>query len=152
MTLVVHSSHFDVGAEELFEFHRDARNLGRISPPVPRFELLSEPGLSEAGDEQSFRLSIGPFGTEWNARITQLLPGRLLEDTQVSGPFLRWRHQHRVSVEGHGSRLTDVVSFRALPTPAGEFLEFFLVRPGIKLMFLWRHRKTRSALASAGLR
>ena len=152
MTLVLHSSHFDVSAGELFEFHRDARNLGLISPPVPRFELLSEPDLSEEGDEQLFRLSVGPFGTNWKARITRLAPGRLIEDTQESGPFLRWRHQHRVSGEGAGSRLTDVVAFRALPTPIGEFVESLLVRPGIKLMFLWRHRKTRAAFAATAKR
>ena len=149
MTLVIHSSHFDASSDDLFEFHRDARNLTRISPPIPRFELLSEPGRSEAGNEQTFRLSIGPFGSTWNAKITRLAPGRLLEDTQTSGPFLRWRHQHRVSQDEAGSRLTDVVAFRALPTPAGEFVEYFLVRPGIKLMFVWRHWKTRAALATA---
>jgi len=148
MTLVVYSSRFDVPAAKLYSFHLDASNLGAISPPLPRFELQTEPKQSELGDEQRFRLSIGPLGTKWNARITQLRPVSLIEDTQQAGPFLRWRHQHRISADGFASRLTDVVSFRLLPTRGGEILEYFLVRPGIVAMFAWRHWKTRSALAA----
>lgn len=146
MTLVVHRSTFNVTAEELYAFHQDVRNLAAISPPLPRFELLSQPGDTAVGDLQVFRLSIGPFGVRWTAKVTRLVPGRLLEDTQESGPFLRWRHQHRVAPDGNGSRLTDVVAFRAIPTPLGEFVEYFAVRPGIKAMFMWRHWKTRGLL------
>ncbi len=152
MTLVVHSSHFEVSAAELFAFHQDVRNLGRISPPVPRFELLSEAMPSEVGQLQSFRLSVGPVGATWLALVTRVEPNRLIEDTQLAGPFLAWRHQHRMAPEGAGSRLTDAVSLRAIPTPVGEFLEFLFLRPGIKLMFIWRHRKTRLALAASDSR
>ena len=152
MTLVVHSSRFTVSATELFAFHRDVRNLSTISPPIPRFELLSDPKLTEVGDEQSFRLSVGPFEATWEALVTKVETDRLIEDTQLSGPFLSWRHQHRMAEDGAGSRLTDAVSFRAIPTPAGEFLEYVFVRPGIKLMFRWRHRKTRAAFAAARCR
>lgn len=146
VTLVIYSSPFAASAEDLFAFHLDASHLAAISPPIPRFELQTAPKLSELGDEQCFRLSIGPFGTTWRARITQVRRPDLIEDTQESGPFLRWRHQHRMAREGSGSRLTDVVAFRLLPTPAGEFLEYVLVRPGILAMFAWRHWKTRAAL------
>lgn len=146
MTLVRYSTHFDVPPRSLFDFHLDVANLAGISPPLPHFELLSEPRTTEFGDEQVFRLSIGPFGTTWHARVSKLEQGRVLEDVQTSGPFIRWRHQHRVAEDGDGSRLTDVVAFRALPTPVGEFVEYFLIRPGIYGMFVWRHRKTRALL------
>jgi ligand-binding SRPBCC domain-containing protein len=146
MTLVTYSSHFDVEPEALFAFHLDVTNLAAISPPVPRLELLSDPQPSQVGDEQVFRLSIGPFSTSWHARITKIEADRLIEDVQTLGPFQRWRHQHRVSADRGGSRLTDVVAFRAIPTPVGEFVEYFVVRPGIYAMFAWRHWKTRAAL------
>lgn len=148
MTLIVKSSRFDVSPEDLFAFHMDAENLARISPPWPPFLMVSNPKATELGDVQVFRLGQGPFAQLWQARITRLVPGRLLEDTQESGPFKRWRHQHRVAADGTGSRLTDVVAFRLLPTPAGEFLEYWLVRPAILAMFAWRHRRTRQRLAA----
>lgn len=148
MTLVVYSSAFSVPADDLFAFHLDAANLARISPPFPPFQLLDAPNPPSEGDLQVFRLGFGKAGVTWHARISRIQPGKMLEDTQESGPFRRWRHQHRVRAENGGSRLTDVVSFRLIPTPVGEFLEFLLIRPGILTMFAWRHRRTRALLAS----
>jgi ligand-binding SRPBCC domain-containing protein len=147
MTLVLKSSRFDVSAETLFAFHLDAENLARISPPWPPIAMVSSPKPTAVGDVQVFRVGPWPVSQTWQARITRLVPGRLLEDTQESGPFVRWRHQHRVAREGPGSRLTDVVSFRLLPTPAGAFIEYYLVRPAFIAMFAWRHRRTRRLLA-----
>ncbi len=146
MTLVIKSSRFDASPEELFAFHLDPGNLARISPPWPPFVMVTPPKQTEAGDVQVFRIGRGPLARTWRARITRIEPGRLLEDTQESGPFRRWRHQHRVERDGAGSRLTDVVAFRLLPTPVGAFLEFWLVRPALLAMFAWRHRRTRALL------
>lgn len=146
MTRVSFSTHFDVPAEELFAFHMNAENLAKISPPVPPFKMLSEPKVSAEGDEQVFRLGYGKLGVNWHARLTRVEPPALIEDTQERGPFLRWRHQHRVAPDGNGSRLTDVVSFRAIPTVVGEALEYVLVRPGLWAMFFWRHRRTKQLL------
>lgn len=146
MTLVVKSSRFDASADELFAFHMNAENLARISPPWPPFGMVSSTKATELGDVQVFRVGPWPVAQTWQARITRLVPGRLIEDTQESGPFLRWRHQHRIVQEGDGSRLTDVVAFRLMPTPVGALLEFYLVRPAILAMFAWRHRRTRQLL------
>lgn len=147
MTVVRWSSHLDTTPEALFAFHADVQNLARISPPFPPFTLVSPPTPTREGDLQVFRLGWRALGIEWRARITRVEEGRLIEDTQERGPFLRWRHQHRFLPEGSGARLTDVVSFRLLPTAAGEFLEWLLVRPAIATMFAYRHRVTRRALS-----
>jgi ligand-binding SRPBCC domain-containing protein len=149
MTLVVWTSHFDVAAERLFAFHQDARNLPRITPPPLSFELLIPPAASQEGDVQLFRMGLGPFKSNWRARITRVVVPRLIEDTQEAGLFRSWRHQHRVAPEPGGSRLTDVVSFRLLPTPAGEFIDYFAVRPALLAMFAYRHWRTRALLSSA---
>ena len=144
MTIVSHSSHFDVSVDDLYDFHSDVGNLSRISPSG--FELLSEPGPTAVGDLQRFQITIGNRKVLWEARITRLVPGRLLEDMQETGPFRQWRHQHQFYADGEGSRLKDVVSFRLIPTPLGEFLEFFIVRPFIVQMLRGRHRATGGAL------
>lgn len=146
MTLIQHSSHFDCTPEALFAFHLDAKNLGRLSMPGQRFRLLSEEKTTEVGDLQILELGSGPVTMEWLAEILRCEPPHVLEDIQVRGPFRKWRHQHRVTEEAGGARLTDTVSFRFLPTIAGEFVEYWTVRPLMKAMFLWRHRKTRELL------
>jgi ligand-binding SRPBCC domain-containing protein len=146
MTLVTWSSHFAVPAERLFAFHRDARNLPRISPPLLCFQLVTPPAVSAPGDSQVFRMGLGPFQSNWKARITHVIEPRLVEDVQERGLFRSWRHQHRVATDGDGSRLTDVVTFRLFPGPAGEILDYFTVRPALIAMFAWRHWRTRALL------
>ena len=155
MTTIVHESHFDVSPQALFEFHLDAANLAAISPPLPRFTMQSEPKETAPDDLQEFRLSVGPLGADWKARITKLQPqpgpisaARFLEDVQESGPFAEWRHQHQVFADGEAAILKDVVCLRLFPTPLGPLLDKLLVAPGVKLMFVYRHWKTRRLLAS----
>lgn len=155
MTTIVHESRFEVTPSALFEFHLDASNLAAISPPLPRFTMQSEPKETQPGDLQEFRLSVGPLGADWRARITKLQaqPGatagaRFLEDVQESGPFREWRHQHQVFPDGEGAVLRDVVRLRLFPTPLGALLDTLLVAPGVKLMFIYRHWKTHRLLAS----
>ncbi len=151
MTRIRHSSVFPCSAEALFDFHRNAENLGRLSLPGQTFRMLSEAKATEMGDLQRFEIGLGPLTTQWLAEVTMFDPPRLLEDVQLSGPFRRWRHQHQVATEGDGSRLTDVVAFRLIPTFPGEFLEYLLVRPVVLAMFAWRHRKTRQLLAELAI-
>ncbi len=146
MTLVVYSSWIPASADDLFEIHMDAANLAAISPPFPPFRLLTAPKRAEAGDLQVMRLGFGRLSVEWHARVSRIVPGRLLEDVQERGPFRKWRHQHRCIAEGSGSRLTDAVSFRLLPTVVGEFVEYWTVRPLLVGMFAYRHRRTRALL------
>lgn len=148
MTKVVYRSRLNATPEELFEFHMDTGNLAAISPPWPPFRVMSKPKRAEPGDLQVFQLGAGPFTRVWEARVTRVVPGRLLEDIQESGPFRSWRHQHQFLPNGEGAVLADVVEFRMLPTVAGEFVEFFLVRPFILGMFAWRHRRTKKLLAA----
>lgn len=146
MTLVVYRSFMPATPETLFELHMDAANLPLISPPFPPVTLLSQPKRAEVGDLQLIRMGFSRFGLTWHARITRVVVGKLLEDIQERGPFRRWRHQHRVASSPGGSVLSDVVSFRLIPTPAGEFLEYFLVRPLILAMFRVRHSRSRGIL------
>ena len=150
MTVVRWSSRFDCGPEELFAFHMDAANLDRISPPIPPMRLVSPPDETRPGAVQEFRIGWGPLGTTWVARVTRVVDGRLLEDMQERGPFRRWRHQHRIGGTPGAATLPDVVSFRFIPTPVGEFAEWLLVRPLIVGMFAFRHGRTRRLVGRSG--
>jgi ligand-binding SRPBCC domain-containing protein len=149
MTAVRFRSRLSVSPEQLFDFHADVQNLRRISPPLPPFRLVAGGGRpTREGDLQVFRLGWDRLGVTWEASITRVVPGRLIEDTQLRGPFPRWRHQHRFIPAAGGAVLEDAVAFRLLPTPVGEFVEWLLVRPTLLAMFWWRHRRTRNLLGT----
>ncbi len=129
--------------EALFAFHQDPDNLLRISPPLPRVRIGRANKPAREGDLQLLSLSAGPWSVSWEARITRVMEPALIVDEQEGGPFRCWRHRHRFSQDGDQSRLTDEISFRLWPTIAGEFAEYWLVRPALVGMLWWRHRQTR---------
>ena len=146
MTTVRYASEVPTSAYRLFEFHVDARNLPAITPAFPPFSLLTPPKRSEAGDRQRFRIGWERLGSTWEADVVRVVEGRLVEDVQVRGPFRRWRHRHEFADLGSNSALLrDTVSLRLIPTAAGKFAEYFLVRPLVVALFRYRHRKTRQA-------
>jgi ligand-binding SRPBCC domain-containing protein len=146
VTLLDYASDMPCTQEEHFELHANVANLVRISPPFPPVSVVSPVKRSEPGDLQLIRCGWSRLGSTWRARVTQVVPDRLVEDVIEAGVFRKWRHQHRFSATPGGSRLTDAVSFRLLPTPLGEFLEYLAVRPLLLAMFALRHRKTRNVL------
>jgi ligand-binding SRPBCC domain-containing protein len=154
MTRVSHTSRFPVNAERLFNFHMDAANLARISPPFPSFAFEGDvPGRTFAGQEQRFVLSIGPLRRTWVAKVTavQSTPGPrsgalFIEDRQDEGPFRAWRHQHQVFADGGDATLRDVIEFSFFPGGAGALLDRAFVWPGLKAMLAYRHWRTRRLL------
>lgn len=148
MTTVRYQSVLSTSAEKLFEFHVNAENLPRITPPFPPFALLTPAGRSHPGDLQDLRLGWNRLGLTWRARMTRVEDGRLVEDVQDSGPFRCWVHRHEFRDVAPGQALLrDSVRFRFFPTPLGEFLEYFTVRPLVIGLFRYRHQKTRTALS-----
>jgi ligand-binding SRPBCC domain-containing protein len=146
VTLIVYRSKFDVPARQLFAFHTDVTNLPRISPPLPRFRLLTQPKPVQAGDVQVIRMSVGPVVATLRARAVRVVDGKLIEDVQQRGPFRAWRHQHRIREIAPGRcELTDAVAFRFFPTRLGHALDRLLV-PGLMATFAWRHWRTRRLL------
>lgn len=153
MTLVVYRSHVAVSRQELFDFHAHVSNLARISPPFPRVRIEEPQEPTREGDLQRIVMEAGPLRRNWDARVSRVVPGSLIEDVQERGPFRRWRHQHRFEEAGPGRAvLTDAISFAVLPSPVGAFVEYVLVRPAVWLMLAWRHRKTRTFLEGPGRR
>jgi ligand-binding SRPBCC domain-containing protein len=146
MTIARYSSRCSATPASLFAFHCDVANLPRISPPIPKVAIRNAASPTREGDLQHFTLGIGSLRIPWEARIARLVDGQLIEDIQERGPFRSWRHQHRIAPEGDGSKLTDTISFRLLPTIAGEFVEFWTVRPALIAMLAWRHRRTRQLI------
>lgn len=143
------SSIIRTSQQALFAFHRDAANLPRISPPLPRVRVIAASTPLCEGDLQRIELRFGVVHVPWAARITKLAEPTLIEDVQASGPFRRWRHRHRVAAHPQGAMLTDEIVFRLIPTPFGEFTEYWLVRPALLAMLWWRHRQTRRLLEAA---
>lgn len=130
-----------VGVDEAWAFFSDARNLSRITPPSLGFHLLSElPAEMYAGMIIPYR--VRPlFGVPiiWITEITHVDKPRLFVDEQRFGPYRFWHHQHHFrKVEG-GTEIRDVVH-HAPPSPAGRWVERWVVGPRLREIFGYRRR------------
>lgn len=128
--------------ERVFAFHERPDALQKLIPPGQPVTVVSHTGGIEKGARVVLRLGFGPFSIDWIALHTAYEKNRFFEDTQVSGPFRSWKHQHRFASEGEGARLTDHVDFELYGGHATEVLFGGLVKAQLDKMFAYRHSVT----------
>lgn len=136
--------------ERLFAFHELPDAFERLVPPFETVKIIQRADISEIGSRTILESTIfGPIKVKWVAEHTQYDPPRMFEDTQVSGPFKSWRHQHIVDSHPDGAILRDDVEYE----PPGGFLGRLAaptaVIPRLEKMFAYRHEVTRNWCESA---
>ena len=146
----VRRSAIAASAEELFRWHESPDALARLTPPWEPVEVVGASGIRD-GDVVTLRIGVGPFHLRWVSRISDVVPGRQFRDVQVSGPFARWQHTHRMEPSGPlASILDDEVEY-ALPLGAlGRLVAGAFVRRKLDRLFDYRHRVTAEAFAAGG--
>ncbi len=135
-----------VSAEELFAWHARPGAFERLVPPWAPVRLQSFEGIRE-GDRAVIRLGPSPVSLRWVAEHYDVVDGRQFCDRQVSGPFARWTHEHRMEpVSDTESRLIDEIEY-ALPAGAlGRQIGEWFAEPELRRQFAYRHRVTRRDL------
>jgi len=132
--------------ENVFAFHERPDALQRLTPPGQPVTLVSHTGGIKTGARVVLRLGFGPLSIGWVALHTGYEQNRFFEDTQVSGPFRSWKHQHCFVEEGPGTRLTDRIEFELFGGRAAEVLFGRLIRAQLEKMFAYRHKVTEAAV------
>lgn len=123
---------------EVFEFFSDARNLGRVTPPWLRFEIVSgheltmRPGLQI---DYSIRLWVLPM--RWRSEITAWEPPHRFVDEQRRGPYRVWHHEHRFGAEGDTTWVEDQVLYSAV---GGSIVNKLFLEPQLGAIFRYRQR------------
>ncbi len=98
-----------------------------------------------AGDRMVLRMWMGPVPVRWVALIEESGPDGFV-DTQIEGPFRRWRHRHRFKALAGGR--TEVVDEIEAELGGGllDRLVAAAMWVGLPLLFAYRGWKTRRLL------
>jgi hypothetical protein len=142
----VAQSRIDAPAEEVFRWHAQPDALERLSPPWEPVEILQRASGIRDGDRGALRVRMGPFKIRWFFVHRDYIEGRQFRDVQISGPFRRWEHTHKMDPQGpRACLLTDRICY-ALPLGmVGNFLAGWFVQRKLARLFKYRHRVTADA-------
>jgi ligand-binding SRPBCC domain-containing protein len=123
----------------VFGFHEREDALALLSPPFPSVRVISRTGGIQAGARVELRVGF----LRWVALHTAYSKDRLFVDEQIEGPFAQWVHRHEFEEAGDGTRLTDRVEYQLPGGSLTNALFGWVVKPGLRQMFNYRHRVTR---------
>lgn len=120
----------DASIDKVFAFFSDAENLERITPAELGFHILTPtPFEIKQGALIDYKLTLHGFPIKWRTEITRWEPPHMFEDTQLSGPYKQWIHQHRFTeIEPGKTLMEDEVRYRLPLEPLGDIANFLIER------------------------
>jgi len=127
--------------EEAWDFLGTISNLERMTPKHMRFKLLSDPLKKiEMGSVLAYSIRPLPFlKMIWVSEISAYEPLKRFCDTQLSGPYASWIHEHRIEGEDNGPcTLIDEVFFELPFGVLGSLAYALYVKSALLKAFSYR--------------
>jgi ligand-binding SRPBCC domain-containing protein len=131
--------------DEVWAFFSDAANLGAITPPWLRFEIVEAPAQLELGSLLRYRLRLLGVPLGWRTEITTWRPPIGFTDVQLSGPYPLWEHAHRFSPAPGGTEVYDNVRYRVPGGPLAPLVNL-VVSAWLERIFDYRAKRLRELL------
>jgi uncharacterized protein (TIGR01777 family) len=128
---------------EVFTFYSRAENLEEITPPWLNFriEKTSTPTIREK-TLIDYKLKIHGVPVRWRTLIEMWRPEEQFVDTQIKGPYAKWRHTHRFEEVPGGTLIHDDVQYRIPGGVLGKALLSHWIRSDVEKIFSYRKKKT----------
>ena len=127
------------------EFHQDTRSLKGLTPP-PIYVSFNEIQPLAENSVADFTMWLGPLPVRWVAMHSNVKPLNGFTDTQLSGPFEQWVHQH--AFQSLGPNRTEIIdTVEAQPSNHvfwGLVSRFMWLN--LPFLFAYRAWRTRKAL------
>ena len=136
--------HIPAPAAEVFAWHARPGAFERLTPPWESVEIIERSGGIENGGRVVLRMGLGPFSRQWIAEHCDYEAGVQFRDVQISGPFARWEHTHRMEADGRaGCILEDRIAYALPGGRLGGLLGGVWTRRKLARLFAYRHEVTR---------
>ena len=139
-----HKTRVEAPIEEVFRFLSKPQNLGVMTPRAMRFTILSElPHEFSPGLRIEYELHLGPVPLRWRTRIEEWKPPGLFADSQESGPYHCWWHEHHFQPDGNRTLMEDGVYYAPPLGFAGTVANVLFVAPALRRIFWYRRQVLR---------
>lgn len=145
MPRFIHRTRIEAPAGDVFDWHKRPGAFERLLPPWESVEVIERTGGIKDGDRVTVLSRVGPMSTRWVVEHRDYVEGVQFRDVQITGPFRRWEHTHRVVPDGaEACTLEDDISYELPFGLAGRLLGGGLVKAKLRRMFEYRHAVTRA--------
>jgi len=137
--LLRHATRVDAPIEQVFAFFSKPQNLGVMTPADMRFQIKGAmPQELAQGTRIEYTLRAGPLPIHWRTHIETWQPPRLFIDSQESGPYRCWWHEHHLHPDGNATLMEDRVYFAPPFGKLGALASHALVMPALRRIFRFR--------------
>jgi uncharacterized protein len=134
-----HRVELDHPVEEVFTWHTRPGAFERLSPPWEDVRVREREGGIQVGGRVVLALKKGPAELTWEVEHTAYEENRLFVDEQRSGPFQKWRHEHRFeSLPGGRSAVEDIVEWEPPLGSLGETFGGGYIQRNLERLFVFR--------------
>jgi len=139
-----HKTRVEAPIEEVFRFFSKPQNLGVMVPRALRFRILSEmPHEIRAGLRIEYAIHLGPVPLRWRTCIEEWKPPDLFADSQESGPYHCWWHEHHFQPDVDRTLMEDRVYYTPPLGFVGTVANLLFVAPALRRIFWYRRQALR---------
>lgn len=132
--------------DQVFAFFSDAGNLGHLTPPWLKFEILTpRPIEMAAGALIDYRLRWHGIPMRWRTEIEVWEPGVRFVDRQIRGPYRLWRHEHLFEQHRGGTLVEDKIAYAAI---GGRLAHSLVVNRDVETIFNYRREALEAIFPS----
>jgi len=131
-------------------FHAAPGAFSRLTPP-PIFVQVQRNDIQDlVGGDVEFTLWMGPIPVRWHAQHAPGVNATSFVDYQVSGPMAYWYHEHMITDVPGGVELRDRLTIAHKLGLSGILTRLAFDGLPLRLLFIYRHLRTRLALRAGG--
>lgn len=136
----------DAPKQAVAQFHYNASV--KTLTPFPIITQLHEFEPLADGSKADFTLWFGPLPINWKVVHSDVGPDGFT-DSQISGPFKSWRHEHRfLAIDQNSSKVHEYIEYEYKSGIKGLLSRLMFSPAALEMLFMMRKRITRRELAA----
>jgi ligand-binding SRPBCC domain-containing protein len=130
--------------KELWRFMQSPYNLEKITPPDMMFKVLTKLEDEIMYDGLVINYKVSPLlkiPMSWTSELKHINPPHFFVDSQLSGPYKVWHHQHILKeIDDQKTEMIDIINYELPFGILGRLLNKIIVKRKVAGIFEYRKK------------
>lgn len=133
---------------KVFDFLARPANLALVTPPDLNMKLVAGPERLALGSTITLQGSKFGISQKITSEVTAFEEGVRFTDRQISGPFGKFEHTHRLEPHDDGTRMIDRIEYESPGGLVGLYLTNNRIRQDLEALTAFRTERFKAILES----